>query len=440
VLTPPRPTLPLLLALLAGLLLSAAAHAADYTTINPSAVGQIRLAVPRCRGLVAPLPGALEAELAQVLTDDLEFSGYFKRLDPVAYLEDYRTAGLEAGTFNYDDWTVIGAEYLLKTGAELFGNQLTIEARLYDLFGRRQVLGKRLSGSLDDRRLLMHRFANLVLKEVTGEEGVFDTLIACEVKSPTGKEIMVMDYDGQNPRRVVANSSLNLMPDWSPDGRYIAFTSYLKGNPDLYVLDVERAMIKRTSRRIGVNMSPDWSPDGSELALTMTHQGSTAIYVMNRNGSGRRQLTRERGVAVGPNWSPDGKRIAFISDRTGTPQLYVMNADGRDTRRMTFDGAYFANPEWSPDGQRIAYAKANGVGFDIYTLRPDGKDVRLITEAPGSHESPSWSPNGAYLVYQTTRHAQPALYIQNVTTGERRRITPPDVAATAPCWGPARSK
>jgi TolB protein len=414
------------------------AEAQRYTVISPSGIARIRIAVPYCRGLSGTLPVTLEQEIAQVLSDDLEFSGYFKRLDPIAYLEDYRRAPLEADAFNYEDWTIIGAEYLLKTGAELAGETITIEARLFDLFGRRQILGKRLTGRLDERRTLLHRFANLALKEVTGEEGVFDTWITCEVKGKHGKDIFVLDYDGENPRKVVSNNNLNLMPDWSPDGKYIAFTSYLKANPDLFVLDLQRAMIKRISRRSGVNMSPDWSPDGKQIALTMTRGSSTDIYVMNRNGTDRRQLTHELGVAVGPAWSPDGKQIAFISDRTGTPQLYVMDVTGGHNHRLSFDGAYFANPEWSPDGQRIAYAKVDGAGFDIYTIGADGKDVQLITDAPGSHEHPSWSPNGSYLVYQTTRHAQPSLYIQNVRTGDRRRITPPDVAATAPTWGPAQ--
>jgi TolB protein len=415
------------------------AEAQRYTVISPSGIARIRIAIPYCRGLSGTLPVTLEQEIAQVLADDLEFSGYFKRLDPIAYLEDYRSAALEAETFNYDDWTIIGAEYLLKTGAELTGEVITIEARLYDLFGRRQILGKRLTGRIDERRTLLHRFANLALKEVTGEQGVFDTWITCEVKAKGGKDIFILDYDGENPRRVVSNSNLNLMPDWSSDGKYIAFTSYLKANPDLFVLDLERAMIKRISRRAGVNMSPDWSPDGSQIALTMTQGNSTDIYVMNRNGSDRRQLTRELGVAVGPSWSPDGKQIAFISDRTGTPQLYVMDAAGRNSRRLSFDGAYFANPEWSPDGQRIAYAKVNGARFDVYTMRADGSDIQHVTNAPGSHEHPSWSPNGSYLVYQTTQRAQPSIYIQNVRTGDRRRITPPDVAATAPSWGPVQS-
>ncbi|MGD2061974.1 MAG: Tol-Pal system beta propeller repeat protein TolB [Nitrospirota bacterium] len=414
------------------------AEAQRYTVISPSGIARIRIAIPYCRGLGGSLPVTLEQEIAQVLADDLEFSGYFKRLDPIAYLEDYRKADLEAGAFNYDDWTIIGAEYLLKTGAELTGEVITIEARLYDLFGRRQILGKRLTGRIDERRALLHRFANLALKEVTGEEGVFDTWIACEVKTKGGKDLFILDYDGENPRKVVSNGNLNLMPDWSPDGKYIAFTSYLKANPDLFVLDLQRAMIKRISRRAGVNMSPDWSPDGSQIALTMTRGSSTDIYVMNRNGTDRRQLTRELGVAVGPTWSPDGKQIAFISDRTGTPQLYVIDVARRKNHRLSFDGAYFANPEWSPDGQRIAYAKVNGAGFDIYTIRADGTHVQLVTDAPGSHEHPSWSPNGSYLVYQTTRHAQPSLYIQNVRTGDRRRITPPNVAATSPSWGPAQ--
>ncbi len=413
------------------------AAAAEYTTINPSGVGRIHLAIPYVRGLDTSLPASLARELAQVVADDLELSGYFQRIDPVAYLEDYRTAGLAPGSFKYRDWTMVGAEYLVKMGAKVEGDRITVEARLYDLFGRRQLLGKRFSGITKDRRYLLHRLANQVLKEVTGEEGVFDTRITCEVRRRRSKAIYVLDYDGHRPRRVVSNHTLNLMPDWSPDGRYIAFTSYLKGNPDLYVLDVGRAMVKRIARHRGVNMAPDWSPDGRRLALTMTHHGDTAIYVMARSGAGRRRLTRSHGVAVGPTWSPDGSRICFVSDRSGSPQLYVMNADGGGLRRLSFDGTYFANPAWSPDGRRIAYAKINDGHFDIFTMRPDGSDIRQITDAPGSHECPTWAPNSHYLAYQTTRHGHVGLEVHNLRTGDHRRITPPGMDASAPDWGPA---
>jgi len=413
------------------------AGAAEYTTINPSGVGRIHLAIPYCHGLDAPLPASLAREIAQVVADDLEISGYFQRIDPVAYLEDYRTAGLAPGSFKYRDWTMVGAEYLVKMGAKVEGERITVEARLYDLFGRRQLLGKRFSGITKDRRFLLHRLANQVLAEVTGEEGVFDTRITCEVRSRRNKDLYVFDYDGHRPRRVVSNRTLNLQPDWSPDGRYIAFTSYLKGNPDLYVLDVARAMVKRIARHRGVNMAPDWSPDGRRLALTQTHHGDTAIYVMERSGAGRRRLTRSHGVAVGPTWSPDGSQLCFVSDRSGSPQLYVMNADGSGLRRLSFDGTYFANPAWSPDGRRIAYAKVSDGHFDIYTMRSDGTDIRRVTDAPGSHECPTWAPNSHYLAYQTTRHGHVGLEIHNLRTGDHRRITPPGMDASAPDWGPA---
>ncbi|NCO57964.1 MAG: Tol-Pal system beta propeller repeat protein TolB [Deltaproteobacteria bacterium] len=419
-----------------GLALAPPARAAEYTTISPSGVGRIHLAIPYCRGLDTPLDVTLAQEIARVVADDLEISGYFQRIDPAAYLEDYRTASLTAGAFEYRDWTTVGAEYLVKMGAKVEGERLTVEARLYDLFGRRQIFGKQLTGDLVARRYLLHRVANQILKEVTGEEGVFDTRIICEVRRGRAKEIYVLDFDGHNPRRVVANRRLNLMPDWSPDGKYIAFTSYLKNNPDLFVLDVGRAMVKRISRSLGVNMAPDWSPDGRQLALTMTAGGDTQIFVIKRSGDGRRQLTQTHGISVGPAWSPDGKQICFVSDRSGSPQLYLMNAEGGGERRLSFGGTYFANPAWSPDGKRIAYAKTTNGGFNIFTIRPDGTDIQRVTDASGSHECPSWAPNSQYLVYQTTHHGEAGLEIHNLRTGDHRRITPPGMNATAPDWGP----
>ena len=83
--------------------------------------------------------------------------------------------------------------------------------------------------------------------QITGEKGVHNTKIAYAVLQGAGKEIFIADFDGANVKQITQNQSINLSPAWSPDGKKIAFTSYLKRNPDLYLIDVDGKNLQRFS-------------------------------------------------------------------------------------------------------------------------------------------------------------------------------------------------
>ncbi|PIX25330.1 MAG: hypothetical protein COZ68_04225, partial [Deltaproteobacteria bacterium CG_4_8_14_3_um_filter_43_13] len=75
----------------------------------------------------------------------------------------------------------------------------------------------------------------------------------------------------------------------------------------------------------GLNIAPAWFPDGKKLAVTLSVEGNPEIYVLNRDGKKLKRLTNDWGIDVSPTCSPDGKEIAFVSNRSGNPDIYVMN-------------------------------------------------------------------------------------------------------------------
>jgi TolB protein len=319
------------------------------------------------------------------------------------------------------------------------GSDIILSGRLYDAVTGMRLASKEYYGNEDTVRRMAHTFADEIVSQYTGEKGVAKTRIAC-VSDKTGhKELYVMDYDGQNLRKLTADRSISMSPAWSPDGRVLAYVSYRDRNPDLYGLDMESGRRWKISGAEGLNISPAWAPNGKRLALALSKEGGTEIYTMTMEGNDLERLTYGIADNVSPSWSPNGREIVFTSGRGGSPQLYIMGVDGTDARRITYEGSYNASPHWSPRGDRIVFVSQTKGLFKIATINPDGSDFRVLTSGPGNDENPMWSPSGRQLVFSSNpagSRGKSGIYIMNADGTELERITPNDVNYTSPSWSP----
>jgi len=319
------------------------------------------------------------------------------------------------------------------------GSDITLSGRLYDAVTGMRLTSKEYIGNEEMVRRMVHTFADEIVSQYTGERGVAKTRIAF-VSDKTGhKELYVMDYDGQNIRKLTADRSISMSPAWSPDGRVLAYVSYRDKNPDLYGLDMESGRRWKISGAEGLNISPAWAPNGKRLALSLSKDGGTEIYTMTQEGNDIERLTYGIADNVSPTWSPNGREIAFTSGRGGSPQIYIMGVDGTDAHRITFDGSYNASPHWSPRGDRIVFvSQARGL-FKIATINPDGSDFRILTNGPGNDENPMWSPSGRQIVfcsYPPGSRGKAGIFIMNADGTGLERITPNDANYTSPSWSP----
>ncbi|GIW40399.1 MAG: protein TolB [Candidatus Binatia bacterium] len=411
--------------------------------IRGTIIGPAGRAYPIALAPLHPADGTLRAggrdpgvEFVDILGRDLELSGLFRVLDREAYLENPTNSGISAEEIRFENWSVIGALALVKGSYAVEGERLTVEARLFDVYQRRQLAGSRYKGTVADLRRMAHKFADKILEEFTGERGPFDTQIAF-ISTRTGrfKDLFVMSPDGGDILQVTETRSIAVAPAWSPDGHRLAYTSYKYGNPDLYLIDFVTGRESRLSSGPGLHLGAEWSPDGQWIAVALEREGNSEIVLLDSKGRFVRRLTDHWGIDVSPTWSPDSSRIAFCSNRAGTPQIYVMNADGTDIRRITYFGDYNTSPQWSPKGDRIAFASRRaGNEFDIFVVRPDGTDLRRITSGPGSNEDPSWSPDGRYLVFSSTREGPPLLYLTDAEGRHQVALTGPPGGDTSPAW------
>jgi TolB protein len=422
-------------ALLAFMLLfPATVPAKIYIDINAPSIRKFNVALPDFRNLgQSGARPELASALPAVVSNDLYLSGYFSPMDKGAFLEAPGGA-LNPEDIRFRDWTVIGAELLVKGSYAIVGQQLEVELRLYDTFWGRQILGKRVLGDVRGYRKVMHRLSNEIVLLLTGHDGIFFTKVAFVGNATGHKEIYVCDFDGYNLRQITSDRSIDLLPSWSPDGKKIVFTSYKDGEgPKLYFKDLSSGAVGRLSGRSGLNTGGVWSPDGRELALTLSKKGNPDIYMIDAKGKILRKLTNHWGIDVSPTFSPDGKRIAFVSDRSGTPQIYVLDLETGSERRLTFEGKYNTSPSWS-SLNRIAYAAMKNGRFDICTIDAEGGAVRQLTEGPGNNEDPCWSPGGRYIMFSSDREGRYHLYLMNANGQNQNKISNLKGDQTSPSW------
>jgi TolB protein len=328
----------------------------------------------------------------------LEMTDYFQIKDRRAFLEPAVISATEPFKVVFPDWTTIGVDYLVKGAFTPRGAVLTGEIRIYDTIKAQEVFRKTYTGNFDGKSVLARNMAGDILSALTGTAGLFDTKIGFTQKTSQGAEIFSVSFDGSSPVKLTSESALVVSPHWSPDGRYLSYTSYRSGTQAVYIKDLKQKITRRVTPYPGMNLAGPWSPDGRKMLLTLSKDGNEEIYTLEIATGTLTRITRHFAIDVSPAWSPDGKRIVFVSNRSGSPQIYIMNEDGTATVRISDEGNYNTSPAWSPRGDRIAYESRTGGGFQIFTVNLQGEDRQAMTSPEkGTHEKPAWSPDGRYL-------------------------------------------
>ena len=316
---------------------------------------------------------------------------------------------------------------------------LSMDGYVYDASNNEVVGGKRYVGSTSVARLMAHRFADELVFRYTGEPGIARTKIAYVSELGTARELFVMDYDGYDPRQLTADGFLNLMPRWSPDRRFLVFTTYRNRNTqDIDMIELATGKRWTLVAQGGLNITPALSPDGNVLSYASSHEGNAELYRLDTRTKAVQRLTTNAAGDLSPSWSPSGRELAFTSDRSGGPQIFLMSADGSNVRRLTFDGDYNAAPAWSPRGNWIAYVcRTPKKEYKLCVITPDGQKRLQLTTGLGVDDSPSWSPDGRHLVFSSTVDGKSQIYMINADGKDLERITFTGTHNSAPSWSPA---
>ena len=360
--------------------------------ITSAEARKIIFAVPWFQSSGSSSDAKLDRGLADTLAKSLTFHGI------IDVLPNQRVVGSTSS-----DWARLGADYGVIGRYSVNKDQINMEIRLFDAAEDKMLMGKAYKGPLDEKDLMIYKFTDAVINELTGTPGLATTQIAF-VTQPDEKrerEVFLTDILGRKLRQITRHRNLVVSPRFSPDGVYIAYTSYHSGNQNLYVTDLRQSKTTRAvSRRKGMNLAPAWAPDGESMVVTLSFNGNPDLYLINRRGEIQRQLTKRTGINVSPSFSPDGRHIVFVSDRSGKPQLYMMELSSGNTQRLTFEGVENAEPSWSPVENLVVYSSLRGGIYHLCTIDPFniGSSTQ-ITSDQTHHETPSWSPDGNQIIF-----------------------------------------
>jgi TolB protein len=306
---------------------------------------------------------------------------------------------------------------------EVAGGGYHFVGEVFDLGTAESVFKRSYPFTRGELRATMHRFNDDVLEALTGERGIAETKIAFVRHSGRYKEVWIADYDGENARQVTHDRSIALSPAWAPWGSEVAFTTFKRGNPDLYLFDFGRGASYPFSTRPGLNTAPCYSPDGKWIACTLTRDGNAEIYLISRDAQTARRLTRNPRIDSSPSFSPTGRQIAFTSDRSGSPQIYLMDTEGSNQRLLTLEGKYNDSPQWSPKGDRLVYASRHDAIFDVIVMDANGQSPVQITYQAGHNENPHWSADGRKFYFSSTRSGQRQIYMMNTDGSDVVQLT-----------------
>ena len=363
-------------------------------------------------------PGETGLDPAQIVRADLERSGLFSLVDG---------AGLgapgEAQTAPFPQWRARKADALVvgQVGT-LPDGRLDIRFRLYDVVRQSQLAGFSYAVAPAKARAIGHKIADIVYEKLIGVPGNFSGRIAFVLKHQGRYELQVADADGYNNVAIMRSPEPVISPVWSPDGSRLAYVSFERKKPVVFVQDLASGRRKAVANFRGSNSAPAWSPDGKKLVLALSKDASSQIYRIDAEGGSAERLTKGGALDTEPAFSPDGNWLYFTSDRGGSPQIYRMRSAGGAASRVTFDGAYNVSPNLSPDGQRLTFIHQDNGGFHVAVMELATGQVQTLTDNP-QDESPHFAPNGRSILYATRLGSREVLATVSVDGKIKQRLS-----------------
>ena len=222
--------------------------------------------------------------------------------------------------------------------------------------------------------------------------------------SPDSRQLAYVSFEGSkssifvqtlrsgNRFQVSNKPGINGAPAFSPDGRKLVITlGGLEGNPDIYVLDIRTRQTMRLTRHRAIDTEGTWSPDGKYIYFTSDRAGGPQVYRISANGGDPERITFEGSYNARPRLSPDGTRLAMVHNDRGNYRIAVMDIERRDLLVLS-TGRQDESPSFAPNSDSLIYATRQGGDGVLETVSADGLIRQKMASGQGDVREPVWSP------------------------------------------------
>ena len=386
---------------------------------------------------VVPFEGGegLPEDVAQIIQDNLERSGFFSSLDRCSMFE----RPSQASDVQFGTWRSLDVRYLVVGRARQSGSGYELQFDLMDISGQRSILRETVTANSNDLRGAAHYISDEIFEAITDIRGAFSTRIAYVTAQGVGDNMQfglyVADADGRRSQQVLTSDQPIMSPAWSPDGRKLAYVSFESGKAAIYIQDVATGQRVQATSFDGINGAPTWSPDGRRIAMSLSKDGQPEIYILDVANRSVERVTQSNSIDTEPAWSPDGRSLIFTSDRSGGPQIYQYSLGSGETNRITFTGNYNARARFSPDGEEIFFIHRSSRGYQVAKQDLGGGRLVVLSESTRD-ESPSVAPNGTMVIFATQQGGAGVLSAVSADGRSSFRLPAAQGEVRDPAWSP----
>ncbi len=223
---------------------------------------------------------------------------------------------------------------------------------------------------------------------------------------------------GKSPRSFISSTRREWAPQYSPDGKHVAFCSDRSGLEQVWICDGDGGNpVQLTHFDTGNSGTPRWSPDGRWIAFDHQEKEGWRIYIMAADGGQIHKQAVDVGDSVIPSWSGDGKWIYYANSRTGRYEIWRRAAQGGQGMQLTHNGGWVAFE--SHDGRSLYYIKFEVQG--LWALPLGGEQEKQVLDAVWSRAFVVVA-DGIYYIPAPTANGS-SVRFHSVATGKDNEIS-----------------
>lgn len=267
------------------------------------------------------------------------------------------------------------------------------------------------------------------------------------------QDIWRIPYDGGFPVRLTAGmGSVRFLGSpqakTSPDGRTIAYISEEGGTAELWLWLAASGQSRQVTRLAGQNLNAySWAPDSHSLVFSGARDGVFDIYRVQVDDGRTTRLTRGDRYSVYPVVTPDGAEVLFVrlDDRWANHDIVAIPANGGAERVIARDedffdyhyGKTFGYPLVSPDGQSLLFRSHRSGWINYWQVPLAGSEPTALCAQDADQSEAQWSPDGRHVAFISNSNGTLAVVVVDADGGNPRRVVDPDIGACAyPQWSP----